>query len=105
MVLGKPGQKFATSNVGGMQPGVGVAPQTFMAGGRQLHTLFVTCTRGSVTVQACCKIVAPAGIRDTPNPEICTVSCGPNGLQVCGATQELTGVEPELVNASPIGSL
>src|SRR5258707_12448789 len=89
-VLGKPGQKFATSRF----------PPA------QLQFVPTTVTRGSdFTTQLSSSSGAVGGKLPVPDPEICVLNCGPKGWQALGAMHALMGTEPELVTASPCGSL
>src|SRR6202020_1398423 len=89
-VLGKPGQKFATSRL----------PPA------QLQVVPTTVTRGSdFTTQLSSSSGAVVGTEPLPAPDSCVVNCGPKGAQTLGATQAVTGTEPELLVARPCGSL
>src|SRR5580692_2470895 len=89
-VLGKPGQKFATSKL----------PPA------QLQVLPTTVTRGSdFTTQLSSSNGAVDGRLPLPVPDTCVVNCGPKGAQTLGATHAVAGTEPELLVARPSGSL
>ncbi len=75
-VLGKPGQKFATSKL----------PPA------QLQVVPTTVTRGSdLTTQLSSSRGAVGGRLPLPAPDSCVVNCAPSGAQTLGATHAVDG--------------
>src|SRR5258708_21207902 len=88
-VLGKPGQKLATSRF----------PPA------QLQFVPTTVTRGSdFTTQLSSSSGAAGRKVPGPGPEICGANCSPKGWPKLGGMKALMRTEPELITATPCGT-